>query len=97
MLIDLHVHTTASDGQYDPSEIVRMAVEKGIEILTITDHDTVRGSAAAERYIGENKGEICVDPSQHKLRLISGIEISTQDTEEIHILYYKRDSRIAIY
>ena len=43
MYIDLHTHTTASDGQYTPSELVTMAKEKNIELLSITDHDTVSG------------------------------------------------------
>ena len=43
MYIDLHTHTTASDGQYSPSELIKMAKEKGIERLAITDHDTVSG------------------------------------------------------
>ena len=43
MFIDLHTHTTASDGQYSPSELIKMAKEKGIERLAITDHDTVSG------------------------------------------------------
>ena len=55
-MIDLHVHTTASDGQYTPSQIVQMAAEKNIHTLAITDHDTVAGleegaNAAKENHI----------------------------------------------
>ena len=42
-MIDLHVHTTASDGQYTPSQIIEMAAEKNINTIAITDHDTVAG------------------------------------------------------
>lgn len=42
-MIDLHVHTTASDGQYTPTEIIEKASDKGISVLAITDHDTVAG------------------------------------------------------
>ena len=42
-MIDLHVHTTASDGQYTPTDIIGMAAEKNIKIIAITDHDTVAG------------------------------------------------------
>lgn len=42
-MIDLHVHTTASDGQYSPTDIIGKAAEKNIKIIAITDHDTVSG------------------------------------------------------
>ena len=52
-MIDLHVHTTASDGQYTPTQIMEKASEKGIKVCAITDHDTVagldEGRKAAER------------------------------------------------
>ena len=55
-MIDLHVHTTASDGQYTPSQIIQMASEKNISTIAITDHDTVAGleegaAAAAQKNI----------------------------------------------
>ena len=42
-MIDLHVHTTASDGQYTPTQIIEKAVQKNIKVIAITDHDTVDG------------------------------------------------------
>ncbi len=42
-MIDLHVHTTATDGQYTPSQIIEKAVQKNIKVIAITDHDTVDG------------------------------------------------------
>lgn len=52
-MIDLHVHTTASDGQYSPSEIIEKAAKKNIQVIAITDHDTLEGidegKAAAEK------------------------------------------------
>ena len=45
-MVDLHLHTTASDGQYPPEQVVRMAHERGVTFLAITDHDSVNGSAA---------------------------------------------------
>lgn len=53
-MIDLHVHTTASDGQYSPSQIIQMAAEKAFKAIAITDHDTIAGipeaKIAAEKY-----------------------------------------------
>ena len=40
---DLHTHTTASDGQYAPEELVRLAKERGLQVLAVTDHDTIAG------------------------------------------------------
>ena len=52
-MIDLHVHTTASDGQYSPSQIIEAAQNKNISVIAITDHDTVagieEGAAAAKK------------------------------------------------
>ncbi|MBR5401656.1 MAG: PHP domain-containing protein [Treponema sp.] len=47
-MIDLHVHTTASDGQYTPSQIIEMASSKNIGVIAITDHDTVAGISEGE-------------------------------------------------
>ncbi|MBR5646443.1 MAG: PHP domain-containing protein [Treponema sp.] len=48
-MIDLHVHTTASDGQYTPLEIIQKASEKKITAIAITDHDTIDGLKEAEK------------------------------------------------
>lgn len=48
-MIDLHVHTTASDGQYTPSEIVEKAYEKKLSLIAITDHDTTEGLEEGEK------------------------------------------------
>jgi predicted metal-dependent phosphoesterase TrpH len=80
MKADLHLHTTASDGAKTPSEVVKWAKEKGIEIMSVTDHDTVSGiseAAAAARGAG--------------VKFVAGIEISTYSNCEIHILGYGID------
>ena len=64
--IDLHVHSTASDGTLTPREIVGLAHETGLAALAITDHDTIEG---AKQALSSN-----IDPS---LKIISGVEIST--------------------
>jgi hypothetical protein len=79
-MTDLHIHTTASDGQYTPSQIIAMAKDKGITCLSITDHDTVAGiaeGAEAARQAG--------------IDFIPGIEISVQGHRELHILGYHID------
>ena len=79
--IDLHIHTTASDGTFTPEEVVREASRIGLAAVAITDHDTAAGyaSAAAE---GENCG----------LEVVPGIEISTKFRSAVHILGYYIDA-----
>jgi predicted metal-dependent phosphoesterase TrpH len=45
--IDLHAHTTASDGTYDPAALVELAADRGLKVLGVADHDTIDGLAAA--------------------------------------------------
>ena len=47
-MIDLHSHTTASDGQHPPEELLAMAAAAGVKVLAVTDHDTVAGLARAK-------------------------------------------------
>ena len=48
-LIDLHAHTTASDGALPPEELVRLAKASGVSVLAVTDHDTLVGIPSADR------------------------------------------------
>jgi len=74
-LIDLHVHTTFSDGTYSPEDVVELAKEKGLFAIAITDHDTTDGVKMALK-----KGE------EIGLKIISGVEISADFEIEMHIL-----------
>ncbi|MBI3954003.1 MAG: PHP domain-containing protein, partial [Chloroflexi bacterium] len=79
MQVDLHLHTTASDGVLSPAELVKLAARQGVRVMAITDHDSTEGLAegfaAARRHAG--------------LRLIPGIELNTEGPDgEIHILGY---------
>ena len=66
-LIDLHVHSSASDGSYPPAEVVRFAKEGGLTAMALTDHDTVDGLPEAVA-AGETLG----------VEVIPGVEISAQ-------------------
>lgn len=78
VLIDFHTHTSASDGALSPCELMARAAASKVELLAITDHDTVAGYEAAAAYHTEN-------PSG--MRLIPGIELSCQwSGVTIHIL-----------
>jgi predicted metal-dependent phosphoesterase TrpH len=82
-LIDLHLHTTASDGRLTPTELVRRAAACGVRILAVTDHDTTDGidEAAAESV-------------RHGLQVIPGIEVTAvEGGRDIHMLGYFFDAR----
>ena len=78
-LVDLHLHTTASDGRLSPAQLVRLAAAQGLKQVSISDHDTTEG--LAEAYLAaEEFGD---------LRIIPGIELSTDvPGDEIHMLGY---------
>lgn len=79
--VDLHTHTTASDGVCSPAENVRLAAEAGLVAIAITDHDTVSGIAEAQ-LAGE----------KYNVIVIPGVEISTAvGNRDIHILGYNCD------
>jgi len=78
---DFHLHTKASDGKLSPKELVNLAKEEGIDIIAVTDHDTLGGldEAIIE---GENIG----------VKVIPGIELSTlYENKSVHILGYFKD------
>lgn len=77
-MIDLHLHTKASDGELTPSELVKMAYDAGINTIAVTDHDTVRGIE-----------EALEAGSKYNVNIIPGIEISTSYPDvqsEIHLI-----------
>jgi hypothetical protein len=81
-LIDLHTHTTASDGRCGPSELVARARAAGVSILSVTDHDTVAGCQEA--------ASACADAG---IEFVPGIEVTAVlDGIDVHILGYFIDT-----
>jgi len=84
-MIDLHTHTTASDGRNTPDELVARAAAAGVTILAVTDHDTVAGCDAADA--------AC---ARAGITFVSGIEITAmRDDGDVHVLGYLFDRRSA--
>lgn len=80
--IDLHLHTTASDGAFAPAALVRMAADAGLDCIAITDHDSTDGVAAAQE-TGHALG----------VRVIAGIEFNTLwHGQSVHVLGYFVDT-----
>jgi predicted metal-dependent phosphoesterase TrpH len=77
-VIDLHTHTTASDGRCSPAELVARAAGAGVQVLSVTDHDTTAGAAESQA--------AC---AQAGVEFVAGIEITAiVDGVDVHILGY---------
>jgi predicted metal-dependent phosphoesterase TrpH len=66
-IVDLHVHSSASDGSFAPAEVVRRAKEGGLAAMALTDHDTIDGVA-----------EAVAAGQQYGVEIIPGVEVSAQ-------------------
>ncbi|MEN8193387.1 MAG: PHP domain-containing protein [Bacteroidota bacterium] len=76
--IDLHMHTSYSDGFYSPFELIQKAQERNLDIISITDHDSVNAIEEAVT-IGQDYG----------IKVIPGLELSTDiEDKEVHLLGY---------
>lgn len=82
MKIDLHIHTSASDGTWSPEALIQNVIHAGIKIFSVTDHETVENIAAVS--------ELVIDTD---LTFIRGVEINTYSEGQIlHILGYNIDT-----
>lgn len=80
-MIDLHIHSTASDGTFNPLEVYNKILEAGITLFSLTDHDTVAGIPEIYEVLDENK-----------TTFIPGIEITVSRSKgECHLLGYNVD------
>jgi hypothetical protein len=81
---DFHIHTKYSDGKYTPREVIDFAKKNSLDVIAITDHDTVAGVEEAVR-LGE----------ESNIKVIPGIELSTtHEGESIHVLGYFKDEKM---
>lgn len=82
MKIDLHTHSSASDGTQRPGEVIRSAAEAGLDVVALTDHDTTAGWEEAAEAARE-----------HAVAFVPGTEVScqTDDGISVHLLSYLQD------
>ncbi|HIE37648.1 MAG TPA: PHP domain-containing protein, partial [Anaerolineae bacterium] len=74
-LVDLHIHSTASDGVLTPTEVVHLALKRGLSAIALTDHDTLAGVAEAQAAAGT------------RLEVIPGVEVNSEgDWGDLHFL-----------
>ena len=80
--VDLHCHSTVSDGLLSPEAVSRRAAENGVELFSLSDHDDLSGLPAAATVAGE-----------HGMRFVTGVEISIEwGGAQVHILGYNFDA-----
>ena len=85
MRADLHVHSNASDGTEPPAEVMRRAAQAGLDVVALTDHDTVAGHAEARRALA--------DSLPRSLTLLPGMELSCRlGDRSVHLLAYLFDA-----
>jgi hypothetical protein len=78
MRLDLHIHTTASDGSWSPEAVVRGAAEGGLDVIAITDHDTTAGVERARTAAADLN-----------VQVVPGIEVSASHaSQDVHVLGY---------
>ena len=83
MKVDLHIHTTYSDGAFSPEMIVDTAINSDLNVIALTDHDNILSYDIATNYAKEN---------DKKLDIVQGVEINTiYKGYEVHILGYFMD------
>jgi 3',5'-nucleoside bisphosphate phosphatase len=79
--IDLHAHTTRSDGTFTPAELVQLALSRGLSVLGVTDHDTTDGLEEAEKAAAGSS-----------LEIVPGVELSAMyEGSSVHVLCYWMD------
>jgi len=77
--VDLHIHSSASDGRLSPEEVVQESARRGLRVIALTDHDTVAGIAPA----------LAAAKAFPELTVIPGVELSTDEPQgEVHVLGY---------
>ena len=81
MKVDLHIHTSYSDGAFSPEKIVDTAIDAGLDAIAITDHDNILSFGIAQEYAKDKP-----------LEILPGVEINTiYKGYEVHILGYFMD------
>ncbi|PIS46740.1 MAG: hypothetical protein COT17_07020 [Elusimicrobia bacterium CG08_land_8_20_14_0_20_51_18] len=85
-LVNLHTHSSYSDGTLSPAELLKQALKSRISYFSLTDHDTINGWNEIKEEIG-----------RHKIRYDYGIELSTRNSDYLHILGYSIDPENAAF
>lgn len=84
MKSDFHIHTNYSDGVFSPQKVVDAAIDAGLDIIALTDHDNILSYKIAQDYVEQLRTQ-----NEKTIKIIQGIEVNTMYKDcEIHILGY---------
>ena len=90
--IDLHMHTTVSDGTDRPTDLLKLIMDKGIDLFSVTDHDGILGCSQILDELSSLKKEAGEETDRSLPGFITGVEFSCRDSEgKYHILGYGYD------
>lgn len=88
MKSDLHIHTNYSDGVFTPEKVIDAAIDAGLDVIALTDHDNILSFNIARNHVESLKKQ-----DKKTIEIIQGIEINTMyNNDEIHILGYFMDT-----
>lgn len=85
MKVDMHVHTTKSDGRASVREVIEAAELKGLDLVAITDHGPGHGSGITERQARETKNEVALLQPSYRVKVLVGIEAEILPTGEVFL------------
>jgi histidinol phosphatase-like PHP family hydrolase len=85
MKVDLHLHTSKSDGHMSVREVIDAAEQRGLEAIAITDHGPGHGSGITERQARETKKEVALLQPSYRVKVLVGIEAEILPTGEVYL------------
>ena len=83
MKVDMHLHTSKSDGRDSVHNMIEAAEKKGLDLVAITDHGPGHGSGITERQARETKKEVALLQPSYRVRVLVGIEAEILSTGEV--------------
>ena len=83
MKVDMHVHTSKSDGRDSVHNVIEAAEKKGLDLVALTDHGPGHGSGVTERQVRETRKEVALLQPSYRVRVLVGIEAEILPTGEV--------------
>jgi len=85
MKVDMHLHTSKSDGRDSVHNIIEAAELKGLDLIALTDHGPGHGSGVTEKMVQETKKEVVLLQPSYRVRILTGIEAEILPTGEVYL------------
>lgn len=85
MRVDMHVHTSKSDGRDSVHNVIEAAEAKGLDLIALTDHGPGHGSGVTEKMVRETKKEVALLQPSYRVKVLVGIEAEILQTGEVYL------------